>query len=163
MPRPPTPPCTSTSPAPGPAAAPPALLDALPTTGPFAVVAPAPPGRVLVVEDDRPVRTVAVSSLQDLGYRTLEAENADAALDLLRTGARPDVLFTDVVMPGMSGRELAESLTPLRQEMKTLYMSGYADDAILHHGVLDSGSALLQKPFTAEALANKVRRVLEQS
>ena len=119
---------------------------------------------VLLVEDEEYVRSLVRKSLQSKGYTVLEARNGEDALRVAREHAGPiHLLITDVVMPGMSGRELAERLAPLRREMKTLYMSGYADDAILHHGVLHSGGALLQKPFTAEALANKVRQVLEQS
>jgi two-component system, cell cycle sensor histidine kinase and response regulator CckA len=119
---------------------------------------------VLLVEDDRYVRSLVRRSLQSRGYTVLEAHSGEDALHVAQKHRGPiNLLITDVVMPGMSGRELAEALTPLRPEMKTLYMSGYADDAILHHGVLDSGGALLQKPFSAEALARKVREVLEGS
>jgi PAS domain S-box-containing protein len=118
---------------------------------------------VLLVEDEEYVRSLVRRSLQSKGYTVLEARNGQDALRIAQQHRGSiHLLITDVVMPGMSGRELAESLTPLRPEMKTLYMSGYADDAILHHGVLDFGTALLQKPFTSEALASKVRQVLEQ-
>jgi two-component system, cell cycle sensor histidine kinase and response regulator CckA len=118
---------------------------------------------VLLVEDEEYVRSLVRRSLQSKGYLVLEARSGQDALHVAQEHQGPiHLLITDVVMPGMSGRELAERLTPLRREMKTLYMSGYADDSILHHGVLDAGGALLQKPFTAAALASKVRQVLER-
>jgi PAS domain S-box-containing protein len=119
---------------------------------------------VLLVEDEEYVRSLVRKSLQSKGYTVLEARNGKEALSVARQHPGPiHLLITDVVMPGMSGRELAECLVPLRQEMKTLYMSGYTDDTILHHGVLDSDSALLQKPFTAKALASKVRQLLDRN
>jgi FixJ family two-component response regulator len=72
-----------------------------------------------------------------------------------------DLLLTDVIMPGMGGRQLAERLMPRLPKMKVLYMSGYTDDAIVHHGILEPGIALIQKPFTAETLTRKVREVLQ--
>ena len=119
---------------------------------------------VLLVEDEEYVRSLVRRSLQSKGYSVLEARNGQEALSVAKEheGAI-HLLITDVVMPGMSGRELSENLAPLRPDMKTLFMSGYADDSILHHGVLKSGGALLQKPFTADALASKVRQLLETS
>jgi PAS domain S-box-containing protein len=117
---------------------------------------------VLLVEDATPVRALARRSLEARGYRVLDAADGPAALALSadhRGGI--DILVTDVVMPGMSGRELAERLAPLRPDMKVLYTSGYTDDAMVRQGVLNAGVAFLQKPFVPDTLARKVRDVLD--
>jgi two-component system, cell cycle sensor histidine kinase and response regulator CckA len=94
----------------------------------------------------------------------LEAGTGRAALELAAGHSGPiDLLLTDVIMPGMSGRELAAALRTSRPGASALYMSGYTDDAIIHHGVLEPGLAFLQKPFPLEALARKVREVLDQA
>ncbi|HEU5261858.1 MAG TPA: PAS domain S-box protein [Gemmatimonadales bacterium] len=117
---------------------------------------------VLLVEDAAPVRALARKGLEAYGYRVLDAPDGPTALDLAaRHAGGIDVLVTDVVMPGMSGRELAERLAPHRPEMKVLYTSGYTDDAMVRQGVLRSGVAFLQKPFVPETLARKVREVLD--
>ena len=118
---------------------------------------------VLVVEDEEEVRKLTVRILQKQGYKVLEASQGDEALFICGQHEEPiHLLVTDVVMPGMSGRELSEHLTSLRPEIKILYMSGHTNSAIVHHGVLEPGVILLQKPFTPEALARKVREVLER-
>ncbi len=119
---------------------------------------------VLLVEDEDVVRDMATEILRESGYHVLEAKHGPEALMLARK--HPEVIhlmLTDVVMPKMSGRELAEQLTPQRQEMKVLYMSGYTDDAIVHHGVLEEGMAFIGKPFTPSALARKIRELLDAS
>jgi two-component system cell cycle sensor histidine kinase/response regulator CckA len=118
---------------------------------------------ILLVEDEEVVRTLARQVLEINGYTVLEAESAADALILFeKHEGQIHLMVTDVVMPGKSGRELAERLVPSQPGMKVLYMSGYTDDAIVHHGVLDAGTSFLQKPFTPDALARKVREVLDK-
>src|SRR5213594_2520150 len=119
---------------------------------------------VLVVEDAASVRMVTRQVLERFGYVVLEAPNGETALRLAGKHHGPiQLLLTDVVMPGLSGRQLAEQLVKLRPDMQVLYASGYADQAIVHHGILESGIAYLQKPFTPETLARRVREVLDAS
>jgi CheY-like chemotaxis protein len=118
---------------------------------------------ILLVEDEEMVRKLACTVLEKNGYRVLEASSGEKALDAVRgqNGNPIHLMVTDVVMPGMSGRQLADRLVSLRPELKVLFMSGYTDDAIVHHGVLDPGIAYIQKPFTPDALASKVREILD--
>ena len=117
---------------------------------------------ILLAEDDERVRGLVREVLEGYGYRVLEAEGGSAALSVSERHEGPiHLLLTDVVMPKMSGRELAIRLARVRPEMKVLYMSGYTDESIVHHGVLDAGTPFLQKPFEAEALARKVRELLD--
>ena len=117
---------------------------------------------VLLVEDEDVVRDMATEILRESGYHVLEAQHGHEALLL---GKQYDgeihLMLTDVVMPHMSGRELADQLSPLRRQMKVLYMSGYTDDAIVHHGVLEEGTAFIAKPFSMGALTRKVREILD--
>jgi PAS domain S-box-containing protein len=117
---------------------------------------------VLIVEDDDMLRNLAKKILHLYGYMGLEARDGNDALRVSEEyKGSIQLMVTDVVMPEMSGRELADRIQPLRPEMKILYMSGYTDNAIVHHQVLDPHLAFLQKPFTPEGLAGKVREVLD--
>jgi CheY-like chemotaxis protein len=116
---------------------------------------------ILLVEDEGPLREIAREVLEEHGYRVIEAAGPREALEIAhRHPGTVDLLVTDVVMPGMNGRALAESLVALRPGLKVLYMSGYTDDVIAHSGVLESGTLLLEKPFTAHALLGRVRAAL---
>jgi two-component system, cell cycle sensor histidine kinase and response regulator CckA len=116
---------------------------------------------ILVVEDEPAVRDLAGRILGDCGYTVHQAGNADEAEAVMREVDHVALLLTDVVMPGRSGRELYEALAPDYPSLKVLYMSGYTENAIVHHGVLEKGIRLLQKPFTPQALARRVREVLD--
>ena len=117
---------------------------------------------ILLVEDEEAVRTLASKILRELGYKVLESANPESALEISERYNEPiHLLLTDVVMPGMSGRKVAEGLTFLRPKTKVVYMSGYTDDSVVRHGVLETGTAFLQKPFTPAGLARKIREVLD--
>lgn len=117
---------------------------------------------VLVVEDNPEVRAFSVNSLSELGYRVLQAGDAEAALAILRSGQRVDLLFTDVVLPGRTGKVLADETLIARPGLKVLFTTGYSRNAIIHHGRLDAGVRLLEKPFTFDQLARRVREVLDE-
>ncbi len=117
---------------------------------------------ILLVEDDDQVRVLARDVLRRYGYVVLEASNGGEALLICEQhGAQIHLLLTDVILPRMSGRHLAERLASTRSKMKVLFMSGYTDDAILQHGILESGVAFLQKPLTRASLTRRVREVLD--
>jgi signal transduction histidine kinase len=115
---------------------------------------------ILLVEDDALVRRYAQDQLRALGYEVIETENGVQALAVLRSGRAVDLLFTDVVMPGMSGPDLAHAALALRPGLKVLYTSGYTENAIVHNGRLDAGVHLLSKPYRRDDLARRVREAL---
>jgi CheY-like chemotaxis protein len=118
---------------------------------------------ILVCEDDEDVRAYSVEVLRELGYSVLEAANGNAALATLQANGSVDLLFTDVVLPGgMTGADLAREAAKLRPGIKTLFTTGYARNAIVHHGRLDAGVDLLTKPFSYADLAAKVRDILDR-
>lgn len=126
-----------------------------------------PPGLagevVLVVEDEAAVRQMTVEALRELGYTVLHAADAQQAWEHLSVLPRIDLLLTDIVMPEINGRVLADKALALRPDLKVLYTTGYTRNAVVHNGVLDAGIAFLPKPFTIEQLALKVRAVLHGS
>ena len=116
---------------------------------------------ILLVEDAQPVRELASELLESNGYKVLQAANGADAVRLAEKYQEPiQLLLSDVVMPGLDGRKLADHMVRTHPGIKVLYMSGFTDDAIVHHGVLDSGVALLEKPFTKASLLRKVREIL---
>jgi len=118
---------------------------------------------VLVVEDNVSILNLAQKALQKYGYKVLAAKSGEDALRIGKEYEGPiDLLLTDVVMPTISGKETAERLQPLYPQMKVIYMSGYTDDAIVHLGVLEPGLNFIEKPFSPDVLASKVREVLDK-
>ncbi|MDA9448509.1 MULTISPECIES: GAF domain-containing protein [Bradyrhizobium] len=117
---------------------------------------------ILVVEDDERVRSISSESLRELGYTVIEAASAKEAIRMIENGLVPDLLFTDVVMPDMTGAELAGELSKRYPALKVLFTTGYTRNAIVHNGMLDAGKHLLSKPFAIEDLAAKVRALLDE-
>jgi CheY-like chemotaxis protein len=115
---------------------------------------------ILVVEDDPAVRTLTVKILQGCGYQVQESGNAFEALRLLKRNPQFDLVITDVIMPQMSGKELHDQIKSQLPQIKVLLMSGYTDDALAHHGVLDESLFFLEKPFSPTKLSGKVRGIL---
>jgi CheY-like chemotaxis protein len=127
---------------------------------------PAPGGTetILVVEDDEMIRSLIRDILESTGYRVLVADDPDQGMKLI--GEQQDeihLLLTDLILPGMSGRELVDRVTKEKPEMRVLFMSGYSDEAVARHGILEPGLAFLQKPFSRDGLVRKVRDVLDSA
>ena len=142
----------------------PFIEEALPTAEPAEAPAELAKGSetVLVVEDERGVRSLVCEALASHGYKVLEAAGAASALEISERYTEPiHLLLTDVVMPQTGGKELAKGFSTLHPETKVLYMSGYTDDAIVRHGILEGGTSFLQKPFQPKALLLKIREVLK--
>jgi len=117
---------------------------------------------ILIVEDDKEVRKLALRMLTKQGYMVLEAANADEALAICKERKDPvHLILTDVVMPGLSGRQLIQALSLVRHDFKVIFMSGYTENAIVHHGVLDNDTEFIAKPFTLGNLSRKIREVLD--
>jgi CheY-like chemotaxis protein len=117
---------------------------------------------VLLVDDDEHVRRVAARALRTRGYSVIEASDGRAALTVLESSERIDLLLTDVVMPGMDGRQLAEVACTKQPQLKVLYTSGYTDDAVVRHGVMQGAVDLIEKPFRIDSLAMRVRQSLDR-
>jgi CheY-like chemotaxis protein len=116
---------------------------------------------ILVVEDDERVRSFTVEALRELGYTVLEAVDGPSALELMHADMQVALLFTDVVMPGMTGRELADKAIQVHPGLEVLFSTGYTRNAIVHNGIVDAGTNFLQKPYSLNDLARKVRAVLD--
>jgi signal transduction histidine kinase len=126
---------------------------------PAPLVGEARPLKVLVVEDDAAVRTMAISAVRDLGHAVVEADCAAIALERLGEHQDISVMLTDVIMPGMNGKQLADAASTTRPDVKVLFMTGYTQNAIVHNGMLDPGTRLLSKPFTLEQLDRALRQI----
>jgi DNA-binding NtrC family response regulator len=113
------------------------------------------------VEDDASVLALTATGLRDLGYTVIEARHPNDALARLKNGTPVQLLLTDIVMPDVSGRKLAEQAVALRPGLKVMFMTGFTKNAVVHNGVLDAGVHFLAKPFTLDELSRKVREALQ--
>jgi CheY-like chemotaxis protein len=116
---------------------------------------------VLVIEDEVSVRELVIEVLGDLGYRALEAADGPGGLEMVRASGRIDLLVTDVGLPGMNGRQVAEAARELRPGLKVLFITGYAENAALANGFLGPGMGMMTKPFAVEALAARIRDMIQ--
>ena len=118
----------------------------------------------MIVDDNASIRQLIVETLKPLGYNCLEAASGEDAISVIRKySGKIHLLLTDVVMPGMSGRELAEKIRKERPDVKVIFMSGYTEDIIAHHGVLEKGINYISKPITPVTLTKKIRIVLDDN
>ena len=115
-----------------------------------------------MVEDDPTVRLLIVTVLAELGYRHLEAIDGRSAIPILQSGARIDLIVSDVGLPGMNGRQLAEIARSLRPGLKVLFVTGYAENAAIRRGFLEPGMEMIVKPFALETLGSKIREMIEE-
>jgi CheY-like chemotaxis protein len=116
---------------------------------------------VLVIDDEPTVRMLVTEVLSDLGYHALEAEDGAAGLKILNSGTRIDLLVTDVGLPGsLNGRQVADAARTTRPDLKVLFITGYAENAVLSHGHLDRGMHVMTKPFAMDALATRIRELI---
>jgi CheY-like chemotaxis protein len=136
---------------------------ALPAVTPDLKKIPKGEEKILVVEDEPAVRQLAVLILRQVGYHVQESGNAFEALEVIRRNPVFDLVITDVIMPQMSGKSLCDEIKKQMPHTKVLLMSGYTDDALAHHGVLDEGLNFLEKPFSPSQFATKVREVIDGS
>jgi len=118
---------------------------------------------ILLVEDDENVKKMTKKTLERLGYTVIIAKGGEDGLaEFNKQKESISILITDVVMPNMSGKELADKITKIRPDIKVLFISGYTDNAIVHHGILEPGTYFMQKPFTPDQLAKKVRMIFDE-
>ena len=122
-----------------------------------------PSPTILVVEDDERMREMTVAAVRELGFTAMEAESADVALRLLESHPDIALLFTDIVMPDMNGRELVKQALDQRPDLKVLFTTGYTRNAVVHNGVIDADVNFLAKPFTVEQLGAKMQDVLSKA
>jgi CheY-like chemotaxis protein len=118
---------------------------------------------ILVVEDEEDLRNLTVATLTELGYTVLEAGHATAALQILDAHPEIKLLFTDIVMPEVNGRKLADQALARRPDLLVVYTTGFTRNAVVHNGVLDAGVHFIAKPFSMEDLATRIRQVLSQT
>ena len=142
----------------------PAASGSVETLEPIEAVTPTGDETVLLVEDDPDVRLLSSEMMLSLGYRVIAAASGDQALEMVTQRKEPiHLLLTDVVLPGMNGRQLAEKLTVIHPETRVLFTSGYTEDIIVYRGVLDQGLSFIGKPYSRDSLAAKVRQILDRS
>ena len=133
----------------------------MPTCGPEQRLLMTPPLRILLVDDEPLVRMLAVEQLEELGYSVIEAEDGPSAMRVLNSQRPVSLLITDVGLPGgMNGRQVADAARVTRPELEVLFITGYAENAVLNHGHLDPGMHVLTKPFQMDAFARRVKDLI---